>query len=145
MEPIPTSWVKSQYLAYQLPEPSYFETRGEERLYYVLNHGLSPDGKKNKRMKPLNIVRDRNTTIRRGNARNAKQQKIDAEKLAAHRSPGDSFLGDKETKSYDYSPQVVNTVYDARARALHELAKGIQYGTDHLETMLLIDVSGSMG
>jgi hypothetical protein len=144
MEPIPTSWIQSRHLAYQLPETSYFETRGEERLYYVLNHGLSPDGKKNEHMKPLNIVRDRNTIIRRGNARNAKQQKIDAEKLAAYRSPGDVFLGDKEIKSYDYSPQVANTVYAARTRALHELAEGIQHGTDHLETMLLIDVSGSM-
>jgi hypothetical protein len=52
--------------------------------------------------------------------------------------------GDRQIKSHQYSAQVPNIVYDARRAALHELAEGIIHGTDHLETMLLIDISGSM-
>jgi hypothetical protein len=52
--------------------------------------------------------------------------------------------GDRQIKSHEYSAQVPNIVYEARRTALHELAEGIIHGTDHLETMLLIDVSGSM-
>lgn len=103
-----------------------------------------PDGSKHARMRPLNIVRDRYTIIRRGNERNARQQHLDAAKLAAYQSPGDVFHGDKQIKSHVYSDQVPNVVYEARQTALHELADGIIHGTDHLETMLLIDVSGSM-
>jgi hypothetical protein len=144
MEPIPTAWVQTRQLAYQYPEGSYWETPAEKRLYYLLNNGVMPDGSRHEYMRPLNIIRDRNTIIRRGNARNARQRRIDANKLAAYRSPGDVFHNDKQIQSHDYSPQVTNTVYEARTRALHELADGIMHGTDHLETMLLIDVSGSM-
>ena len=84
------------------------------------------------------------TIIRRGNQRNARQVHLDKQMLAQYRSPGDVFQSDKQIKSHDYSDQVPNTVYEARTAALHELAEGILHGTDHLETMLLIDVSGSM-
>lgn len=144
MEPIPTEWVRSRKLAYAYPEGSYWETPAEKRLYYLLNNGVMPDGSKHAPMRPLNIYRDRNTIIRRGNARNARQTHLDSQKLAAYRSAGDIFHNDKQIKSHQYSDQVPNSVYEARTRALHELADGILHGTDHLETMLLIDVSGSM-
>ena len=144
MEPIPTLWVLNQRLAWLYPEGSYWETRAEKRLYYLLNHGRTPDGFKRQTIRPLNINRDRNAIIRRGNERNARQIHIDARRLAEYRSPADVFQTDKHIKSHQYSDQVPNTVYTARAAALHELADGILHGTDHLETMLLIDVSSSM-
>ena len=144
MEPIPTAWVQSRQLAWLYPETSTWETPAEKRLYYLLNNGVMPDGSKHSPMRPLNIVRDRNTIIRRGNARNARQVHLDAQKLAAYQSPGDVFQSDKQIHSHQYSDQVPNVVYDARSAALHALADGILHGTDHLETMLLIDVSGSM-
>ena len=144
MEPIPTSWIQSRYLAYPLPEGFFYENEGEKRLYYFLNSGTMPDGSRHPTLRPLNIVRDRNTIIRRGNARNARQVHLDAEKVAAYKSTGDVFQSDKQIKSHSYSDQVPNTIYAARTQALHELADGILHGTDHLETMLLIDVSGSM-
>lgn len=103
-----------------------------------------PDGSMHPVMRPLNINRDRYTILRRGMERNARQVHLDAQKLAQYQSPGDVFQSDKQIKSHDYSDQVPNTVYAARTAALHELAEGILHGTDHLETMLLIDVSGSM-
>ena len=144
MEPIPTAWVQSNQLAYIYPEDSYWETPAEKRLYYLLNNGVMPDGSRHAPMRPLNINRDRWTIIQRGNARNARQVRLDPQKLSAYRSPGDVFQGDKQIQSHEYSYQVPNTVYAARTQALHELADGIIHGTDHLETMLLIDVSGSM-
>ena len=144
MEPIPTAWVTSRYLAFVYPEGSYWETPAEKRLYYLLNNGTMPDGSKHQHMRPLNINRDRYTIIRRGNERNARQIHLDAKKLLAYQSPGDVFQNDKQIKSHQYSDQVPNTVYEDRTKALHELADGIIHGTDHLETMLLIDVSGSM-
>ena len=144
MEPIPTAWVRNRKLAYLYPEPSYWETPAEKRLYYLLNNGVMPDGSMHPVMRPLNINRDMYTIIRRGNERNARQVHLDAQKLAAYQSPGDVFQSDKQIKSHRYSDQVPNVVYAARTAALHELADGILHGTDHLETMLLIDVSGSM-
>jgi hypothetical protein len=144
MEPIPTAWVQTGRLAYQYPEGNYWETPAEKRLYYLLNNGVMPDGSRPKYMRPLTIVRDRNTIIRRGNKRNARQQRIDAKKLAAYRSSGDVFHNDKQIGSHEYSAQVANTEYEARTQTLHQLADGILHGTDHLETMLLIDVSSSM-
>jgi hypothetical protein len=144
MEPIPVAWVQDRRLASQNPEGSRWETPAEKRLYYLLNNGVLPDGQKHAPMRPLNIVRDRNTIIRRGNERNARQVHIDAQKLAAYQSRGDVFHSDKQIQSHNYSAQVPNTITPSRQRALHELADGIQHGTDHLETMLLIDVSGSM-
>ena len=143
-EMVQTSWVQNRLLAYQYPEPSYWETPAEKRLYYLLNKGVMPDGSMHPVMRPLNINRDMYTIIRRGNERNARQVHLDARKLAAYQSPGDVFQGDKQIKSHRYSDQVPNTVYEARTAALHELAEGILHGTDHLETMLLVDVSGSM-
>lgn len=144
MEPIPTSWVQSGHLAWTYPDPSYWETRAEKRLYYLLNNGATPDGTQHPTLRPLNINRDMRKIIARGNARNARQVHLDAQKLAEYQSPGDVFQSDKQTKSHSYSDQVPNVVYEARQAALHELAEGILHGTDHLETMLLIDVSGSM-
>lgn len=144
MEPIPTSWVQNRQLAYLYPEPSYWETPAEKRLYYLLNNGVMPDGSMHAAMRPLNINRDMYTIIRRGNERNARQVQLDSQKLAAYQSRGDVFQSDKQIQSHRYSDQVPNTVYEARTAALHELAEGILHGTDHLETMLLIDVSGSM-
>jgi hypothetical protein len=144
MEPIPTRWVQTRELAWQYPEGSYWETPAEKRLYYLLNNGTTPDGSTHPPLRPLNIYRDRKTIIRRGNERNARQIHLDAQKLAAYGSPADVFQIDQQTKSDQYSAQVPNVVYEARTRALHELADGIIHGTDHLETMLLIDVSGSM-
>ena len=144
MEPIPTAWVKSRYLAWPYPEGSTYENPAEKRLYYLLNNGVLPDGTSHPPLRPLNIYRDRNTIIRRGNERNARQRAIDPERLAAYKSAGDVFHGDKQIKSHNYSAQVQNVIYAARAAALHELADGIIHGTDHLETMLLIDVSSSM-
>jgi hypothetical protein len=144
MEPVPTQWVQNRYLAMQLGEQSYWETLAEQRLYYLLNNGVLPDGSKPDPIRPLNINRDRNTIIRRGNQRNARQRPLDRQRLAAYASPGDVFQLDQMIKSHQYSDQVPNTVYAARTQALHELADGIIHGTDHLETMLLLDVSGSM-
>jgi hypothetical protein len=95
MEPIPTAWVQTRQLAYQYPEGSYWETPAEMRLYYLLNNGVMPDGSRYEYMRPLNINRDRNTIIRCGKARNARQQRFDAHKLAVYRSPGDVFHNDK--------------------------------------------------
>ena len=144
MEPIPTAWVKSGYLASRCSRWSYWETRAEERLYYLLNNGATPDGTIHRTLTPLHIGEDQWAIIARGNERNARQVPLDAQELANYQSPGDVFLSDKEIKCRDYSAQVPNTVYAARQAALHELTEGIQNGTDHLETMLLIDVSGSM-
>ncbi|KAJ7801492.1 hypothetical protein B0H13DRAFT_2498331, partial [Mycena leptocephala] len=144
MEPIPVAWVQDLRLAFQYPESSRWETPAEERLYYVLNNGVMSDGQKHAPMRPLNIVRDRNTIIRRGNERNARQVHIDAQKLAAYQSRGDVFHSDRQIQSHTYSGQVPNTITPARQRALHALAEGLQQGVDHLETMILIDVSGSM-
>ena len=144
MEPIPTSWVQNRQLAYLYPEPSNWETPAEKRLYYLLNNGVMPDGSMHPIMRPLNINRDMYTIIRRGNERNARQVHLDAQRLAQYQSPGDVFQSDKQIKSHRYSDQVPNTVYEARTAALHVLAEGLLHGTDHLETMLLIDVSGSM-
>ncbi|CAD6575860.1 MAG: hypothetical protein ASARMPRED_007488 [Alectoria sarmentosa] len=144
MEPIPTSWVQNRQLAYLYPEPSNWETPAEKRLYYLLNNGVMPDGSMHPIMRPLNINRDMYTIIRRGNERNARQVHLDAQRLAEYQSPGDVFQSDKQIKSHRYSDQVPNTVYEARTAALHVLAEGLLHGTDHLETMLLIDVSGSM-
>ena len=126
------------------PEPAIWETPAEKRLYYLLNNGVMPDGSRHAKMRPLNINRDRNTIIRRGNERNARQIALDAQTLANYQSSGDVFQSDKQIQSHRYSDQVPNVVYEARTAALHELAEGIQHGTDHLETMLLIDVSSSM-
>ena len=139
-----TSWVKDRRLAREYVDTSYFETRAEKRLYYLLNNGVMPDGSLHPVMRPLNINRDMYTIIQRGNERNARQVHLDAQKLAEYKSKGDVFQSDKSIKSHSYSDQVPNTVYEARTLALHELAEGILHGTDHLETMLLIDVSGSM-
>ena len=144
MEPIPTSWVLSGRLAWVYPDYSNWETRAEKRLYFLLNNGATPDGTKHPTLKPLNINWHMQEIIARGNARNARQVQLDAQKLAAYRSPGDVFQSDKQIKSHFYSDQVPNVVYAARQAALHELAEGIKHGTDHLETMLLIDVSSSM-
>lgn len=144
MEPIPTGWVRLRYLANTYPDGYAFETRGEKRLYYLLNNGVMPDGSQHAPMRPLNIYRDRYTIIKRGNERNARQVHLEAKKLAAYQSAGDVFQVDKQIKSHDYSFQVPNVVYAARTQALHEFADGILHGTDHLETMLLIDVSSSM-
>ncbi|MCJ1382281.1 hypothetical protein MMC17_005394 [Xylographa soralifera] len=144
MEPITTAMVRTRELAYLYPEGSYYETPAEKRLYYLLNNGVMPDGSRHAAIRPLNITRDRYTIIRRGNQRNARQIPLDPKELAKYMSPGDVFQSDKQIKSHSYSQQVPNTVYDTRKKALHEFAEGILDGTDHLETMLLIDVSGSM-
>ena len=125
-------------------ESSYWETPAEKRLYYLLNNGVMPDGSMHPVIRPLNINRDMYTIIQRGNERNARQVRLDAHKLAEYESVGDVFQSDKQIKSHRYSDQVPNTAYEARTAALHELAEGILHGIDHLETMLLIDVSSSM-
>ncbi|KAF8928910.1 hypothetical protein EDD21DRAFT_373170 [Dissophora ornata] len=145
MEPVPTMWVQDRRLACLNPEGSYWETPAEKRLYYLLNNGVMPDGFRHQPMRPLNINRDRWTIMKRANERMARQTPLDAERLAAYQSPGDVFRLDKQTTSRLYSDQVQNAIYDSRRQALHGLADGIIHGTDHLETMILIDVSGSMG
>jgi hypothetical protein len=144
MEPIPTQWVRDRRLACLYPEFSLFETPAEERLYYLLNNGVMPDGSKHPPLRPLNVNRDMRLIIRRGNERNARQVRLNPQQLAEYRSMGDVFRSDRQIKSYEYSYQVPNIVYQARSAALHQLADGILHGTDHLETMVLIDVSGSM-
>lgn len=144
LNPIPVAWVYDRRLARLYPEGSYWETPAEKRLYFLLNNGVMPDGQRHSPIRPLNITRNRSAIIRRGNERNARQVRIDAQKLAAYQSRGDIFRSDKQTKSHDYSYQVPNTVTPARQQALHALADGILHGTDHLETWLLLDVSGSM-
>ena len=96
MEPIPIAWVQIKVLAFQYPEGSYWETPAEERLYYLLNNGVMPDGSTHQPMRFLNIYRDRDTIIRRGNKGNARRQAIDAATLAAYRSAGDDFHNDKQ-------------------------------------------------
>ncbi|KAG0039981.1 hypothetical protein BGZ83_002685, partial [Gryganskiella cystojenkinii] len=145
MEPVPTTWVFSRRLATPYPEGSYWETPAEKRLYFLLNNGNSPDNIKHPQLRPLNVNRDMPTIIRQANQRMARQAPLDSRRLAMYQSPGDIFLYDKQTRSHQYSDQVQNVVYEARRRAIHDLAEGLQNGTDHIETMLLIDVSGSMG
>ena len=144
MEPIPVQWVLDQRLAWPYPEGSYWETPAEKRLYYTLNHARLANGQTHPTLYPLNINRDRNTIIRRGNARNALQSPLPLEVIRNYGSKHDAFQEDPQIKSHEYSYQVTNTVYEERTAALHELAEGIQSGRDHLETMILVDVSGSM-
>jgi len=145
MEPVPTRWIQNRYLATSYMEGSYWENPAEKRLYFVLNNGKSPDGKKHPPLRPLNIRRDWNTILLQADLRMTLQIPIDPRRLALYQSPGDVFQYDPRTQSHEYSSQVVNVVYEARRQALHELAEGLHKGTDHLETMLLIDTSGSMG
>ena len=145
MEPIPTRWVQDRRLAYPYPEYSTYENAAEERLYYFLNNGTMPDGSKHAPLgRPLNVNRDMYTILRRGNERNARQVMIDRDIVVQFHSPADVFNLDTQIKSHEYSAQVPNVVYQARRNALHELADGIIHGTDHLETMLLLDISSSM-
>lgn len=144
MEPIPTKWVQDRRLAWNYPEFSTFENAAEERLYYLLNNGVMPDGSTHAPLYPLNPSMHMYKIIKRGNERNARQTMIPPEIVRQFQSPGDVFLVDPQIHSHEYSAQVPNVVYDARRQALHELADGIIHGTDHLETMLLIDVSTSM-
>ncbi|KAJ7743224.1 hypothetical protein DFH07DRAFT_835644 [Mycena maculata] len=145
LEPIPLAWVQYCRLAQQYPEGSRWETPAEKRLYYVLNNAEMPEGvRRPPRLQPLNITRNRAAILRRGMERNARQVQIDANKLAAYQSKGDVFHSDKQIQSHTYSLQVPNTITPSRQQALHALADGILHGTDHLETMILIDVSGSM-
>lgn len=113
-------------------------------MYYTLNAARLPDGSTHPYLRPLNIVRNRNEIIRRGNARNAQQQPLSLEQIQKYGSPHDAFHDDPNIKSHQYSAQVTNTIYAARTAALHELADGIIAGKDHLETSILVDVSGSM-
>ncbi|GJJ71308.1 hypothetical protein EMPS_03658 [Entomortierella parvispora] len=145
MEPIPILWISDRRLAAPYSEGSYWENAAEKRLYFVLNNGKSPDGKKHPTLRPLNIRRDLSTIMMQANMRMSLQVPIDPGRLAMYQSPGDIFQYDPRTKSHEYSSQVTNVVYEARREALHQLAEGLHNGTDHLETMLLIDVSGSMG
>jgi hypothetical protein len=55
MEPVPTSWILAGRLAYPYPEFSNYENEAEERLYYLLNNGVMPDGTRSPHIKPLNI------------------------------------------------------------------------------------------
>lgn len=103
-----------------------------------------PDGTRHEPMRPLNVSRDMYTIVKRGNERNARQVSIAPRIVAQYRSAGDVFQSDRQTQSHEYSAQVTNVVYEARRTALHELADGIIHGTDHLETMLLLDISSSM-
>jgi hypothetical protein len=57
MEPIPTKWVRDRRLAYPYPEFSTYENAAEERLYYLLNNGVMPDGSRHAPLRPLNINR----------------------------------------------------------------------------------------
>jgi hypothetical protein len=57
MEPIPTKWVRDRRLAYPYPEFSAFENAAEERLYYLLNNGVMPDGSRHAPLRPLNVNR----------------------------------------------------------------------------------------
>lgn len=131
-------------LAWPYPEGSYWENKAEKRLYYTLNAARLPDGSKAPHLRPLNIMRNRNEIIRRGNARNALQTPLPLDVVEKYGSPHDAFHDDKQIHSHEYSAQVRNTVYEARTEALHELADGIIAGKDHLETMILVDVSASM-
>lgn len=145
MEPVATRWIASRYLATPYSEGSYWENPAEKRLYFMLNNGKSPDGKKHPPLRPLNIRRDWTTILAQAQFRMNQQMPIDPSRLAMYMSPGDVFQYDPGTVSHAYSNQVTNVVYEARRAALHELAEGLHKGTDHLETMLMIDTSGSMG
>jgi len=59
MEPIPTKWVRDRRLAYPYPEFSTYENAAEERLYYLLNNGVMPDGSHSAPLRPLNVKRVR--------------------------------------------------------------------------------------
>jgi hypothetical protein len=59
MEPIPIEWVHDRRLAYPYPEFSTYENAAEERLYYLLNNGLMPDGSSHPPLRPLNVNRVR--------------------------------------------------------------------------------------
>lgn len=59
MEPIPTTWVRDRRLAYPYPEFSNYENAAEERLYYLLNNGVMPDGSSHSPLRPLNVNRVR--------------------------------------------------------------------------------------
>jgi hypothetical protein len=59
MEPIPVEWVRDRRLAYPYPEFSNYENAAEERLYYLLNNGVMPDGSSHPPLRPLNVNRVR--------------------------------------------------------------------------------------
>ena len=144
MEPIPQSWVQDRRLAQQLPGNSTYETPAEERLYYLFNNGTMPDGFNPHTFQTLKRSQQMNAIIARGTARFARQVPIDRDVLAAYGSPADVFLTDPQSESNTYSAQVPHEISAARQTALASLADDIRHGADHLETMLLLDVSGSM-
>jgi len=91
MEPIPASWVQTRRLSNPYPEGSYWENDAEKRLYYLLNEGVMPDGSTHEPLRPLNIIRNGNEIIQRGDKRNAREVHLDAQRLAAYQSPADVF------------------------------------------------------
>ncbi|KAJ3113901.1 hypothetical protein HK100_001860 [Physocladia obscura] len=147
-EPIPTAWVYNRKLAMLYPEyyvqSTGFESPGEERLYYVLNHLQPYDSReRHVQIRPLNLSQNPYAAVARGNKRMTLARPIDPELQRLYASPHDVFLSGN-VRSHEYSRQVPHKTYEARQQALHALADGIVHGTDHLETMLLVDVSGSM-
>ena len=145
MEPIPTSWVQSGHLASRcFSMIPIYKTQAEERLYYFLNNCVAADGTRLHKKLPFNENSISENRVEHGERREERQVQLDADKLAKYRSPGDVFYSDKQTESWDYSAQVPRALCAAREAALLELAAGIRKGTDHLETMLLIDVSDPM-
>lgn len=144
MEPIPTSWVQSGHLALRCSFMSIYKTQAEERLYYLLNNWVAADGTRPVKHSPLNKNSISEDLVVNGENRKARQVRLDAGKLAKYPSPGDVFYSDEQTGSREYSAQVPRAFCAAREAALCELAEGIRKGTDHLETMLLIDVSDPM-
>ncbi|KAJ3075436.1 hypothetical protein HDU98_008174, partial [Podochytrium sp. JEL0797] len=124
-----------------------FETAGEERLYYVLNHMVFPGGgaaPATRNLKPINMRWNRAEYIRRGNARNARAQPIQPSLAEKYTSPSDAVMMTPNLHSHAYSHQVPPAAHLARTQALHDLAAELQHGTEHLEPMVMIEMSASM-
>ncbi|KAJ3232036.1 hypothetical protein HDU78_007353 [Chytriomyces hyalinus] len=119
-------------------DPSLYRTDGEERLYFVLNHMRLPNGQKSKQMTPVSMLFNKASYFRQAQLRNESAQQLPQDIQERYKSPFDI--------SQNYSAQVPHIGnYAERTAAIHALSNDpVVQGTDHLETMILLDVSDCM-
>lgn len=134
-EPIPLAWSQDQYGPLTRPcfTSTFYDDLGEERLYWTLNHAIH-DGKPRLKSMPRTEVGELALAAQR--ARRAKS--IDATYI----SRGDAFLGNDLYRKRGYTKQVpappIHKVFAEMQHQVHE-------GQIQVDTMILLDVSASMG
>ncbi|KAI9352615.1 hypothetical protein BDR26DRAFT_849563, partial [Obelidium mucronatum] len=142
-EPISSRTVTSRALTTKaMFNISHFQNASEERLYYVLNNMERPNHVVGT-LKPVNKY-NRGEYLRRGQTRSALANPLDDSIVAKYCSRADTFLTSPNITRRFYSPQIPHKGHPNRAQALLELASGINMGNEHLETMIMIDMSESM-